>query len=67
MSKALLGREQRTIYDWSLVLNRELLSTLNRSRCQEFLVIVPYGGGSSLAVPILLFDVAGIRRAKKLK
>jgi hypothetical protein len=67
MCESLLRRKQRTIHNRSWILNSELLSTLNRSRSQEFLFIVPYGRGSSLPVPILLFDIAGVRRTKKLK
>ena len=67
MSEALLRREQRTIYSRSLVLYCELFSTWNRSRSQKLFVVVPYGGGASLAVPILLFDVAGVGRTKELK
>ena len=67
MSEALLRWEQRTIYSSGLVLYCELFSTWNRSRSQKLFVVVPYGGGASLAVPILLFDVAGVGRTKELK
>lgn len=65
--EALLRREQRSIHDRCRILYSELFATLNRSRCEKFLVVIPYGGGASLAVTVLLLDVSGVWRTEQLK